>query len=153
MSEGHSRRWRVITGACLLTLVLLAGLVHTPLVRAEVLSWALGRLPALGLRADVERLDYNLFTLTVGLEAVTLSAEGSDTPFFSTDAIRLDLPWSNVFETLGIQSLEIDRPRITIVREDAGSLNLPEMAEAEDTTEGINISPSVGLSDPRRCSL
>ena len=122
----------MIAGGCLLVPVLLVGLVHTPLVRSEVLSWALARLPALRLRADVQRLDYNLFTLTVGLEAVTLSAEGSDTPFFSTDAIRLDLPWSSVFGTLGIQSLEIVRPRIAIVREDAGSLNLPEMAEAED---------------------
>ena len=133
MSEGHLHRWAVIAGGCLLTLVLLTGLVHTPLVRAEVLSWALARLPALGLRAEVERLDYNLFTLTVGLEAVTLSAEGSETPFFSTDAIRLDLPWSIVGGTLGIQSLEIARPRIAIVREDDGSLNLPEMAETEDT--------------------
>ena len=122
----------MIAGGCLLVPVLLVGLVHTPLARSEVLSWALARLPALGLRADVQRLDYNLFTLTVGLEAVTLSAEGSDTPFFSADAIRIDLPWSSVSGTLGIQSLEIARPRIAIVREDAGSLNLPEMAEAED---------------------
>ena len=131
MSKGHPHRWRVVAGGCLLTLVLLAGLVHTPLVRAEVLSAALARLPALGLRADVERLDYNLFTLTVSVEGVTLSAEGSDTPFFSTDAIRLDLPWSSVRGTVGIQSLEIVRPRIAIVREDDGSLNLPEMAETE----------------------
>ena len=131
MSKGHPHRWRVVAGGCLLTLVLLAGLVHTPLVRAEVLSAALARLPALRLRADVERLDYNLFTLTVSVEGVTLSAEGSDTPFFSTDAIRLDLPWSSVRGTVGIQSLEIVRPRIAIVREDDGSLNLPEMAETE----------------------
>ena len=131
MSEGHRHRWRVIAGGCLLTLMLLAGLVHTPFARAAVLSWALERLPALGLVADVERLDYNLFTLTVSLEAVTLSAEGSDTPFFSTDAIRLDLPWSSLRGTLGLQSLEIVRPRIAIVREDDGSLNIPEIAETE----------------------
>ena len=138
MSEGRFRRWQVIAGGCLLIFVLLAGLVHTPPVRAGVLSWALARFPASGLRADVERLDYNLLTLTVSLEAVTLSAEGSDTPFFSTDAVRLDLPWSNVRGTLGIQSLEIDRPRIAIVRENDGSLNLPETAGAEDAdTEPI----------------
>jgi outer membrane protein assembly complex protein YaeT len=123
----------MVAGGFLASVAVIAGLVHTPPVRSTVLSWALARLPVLGVRADVERLDYNLFTLTAGLSGVTLFAEGSDTPFFSTDAIRLDLPWSVVGGTVDIQSLEIARPRIAIVRESDGSLNLPEIADTGDT--------------------
>ena len=138
-----AHRWRVIAGGVVVALALLTALVHTPLVRAGILSWALPRLEAAGLRADVDRLDYNLFTLTVGLQDVAVFATGSETPFFSTDAIRLDLPWSVVGGTLGIQSLEIDRPRIAIERGENGSLNLPEIAAAEDA--GADAGPASPL--------
>ena len=144
MPEGRPHRRFVIAGGCLLVAGLLVGLVHTPLVRAGVLSWALARLPAVGLRANVERLDYNLFALTVGFEAVTLSVEDSDTPFLVTDSIRLDLPWSIVGGTLGIQSLEIDRPSVAIMRRDDGSLNLPAMAE----TASVNAETTSADAEP-----
>ena len=134
------RRWhrfarltRVVAGGLAVTLALLAGLAHAPFVRARVLVAALALLEDSGIRASADRLDYNLFTLTGGLEAVTLTAAGSDTPFFAADAIRLDLPWSVVSGTLAIQSLELDRPRVAVIRQEDGSLNLPEMVEAEDT--------------------
>ena len=128
-----ARRARVVAGGLAVTLALLAGLAHAPFVRARVLVAALSFLQDSGIRASAERLDYNLFALTGDLQAVTLSAAGSDTPFFSADALRLDLPWSVVGGTLAIQSLELDRPRIAVIRQEDGSLNLPETAEAEDT--------------------
>ena len=128
----RAHRWRVVAGGLLVSLALLAGLVHTAFVRARVLSWALSSLQDAGLEAAAARLDYNLFTLTVGLHDATLTAEGSDSPFLAADAIRLDLPWSIVGGTIGIESLEIDRPRAVIVRQANGSLNLPELAAAGD---------------------
>ena len=127
-----ARRWHVFTAGLVVTLVLLSGLAHAPFVRAQVLEAALARLQDSGIRASADRLDYNLFRLTAGLQDVTLIAAGSDTPFFASDAIRLDLPWSVVGGTPAIQSLEVDRPRIAIVRAEDGSLNLPETVEAED---------------------
>jgi hypothetical protein len=40
-----------------------------------------------------------------------------------------------------VQSLEVDRPRITIVREADGSLNLPEIAQTEDEAESAPPGP------------
>jgi hypothetical protein len=119
-----ARRWRALAGGLVVALVLLTSLLHAPFVRARVPAAALARLQDSGIRASADRLDYNLFALTGGLQGVTLTAAGSDTPFFSADAIRFDLPWSVVGGTPAVQSLELDRPRIAIVRQADGSLNL-----------------------------
>jgi hypothetical protein len=137
----RAHRWRVVGVGVVVCLALLAGVIHLPVVRAGVLSRALTFLRDSGVRADVRRLDYNLFTLTVRLNGIALSAERSDTPFFSAEAVDLDLPWSVVGGTVAVQSLEVDRPRITIVREADGSLNLPEIAQTEDEAESAPPGP------------
>lgn len=123
-----AHRWLAASTALAATAVAVAVLIHTPPVRAWVLSSLLSRLPAAGLEARIDALDYNLFLLRVGVRGVELSAAGSDVPFFSADAISLDLPWSAVTGTLAVQALDVDRPRIAIVRAPDGSLNLPETA-------------------------
>ena len=107
-------------------LVLAAGVLHTRWVRSAVLSWALARAGAdAGIRAEVGRLDYNLFTLSGSLHDVTLAAIGSATPFFHAEAIHIDLPWSVVRRAVAIDSLEIRQPRLAIVRHADGTSNLP----------------------------
>lgn len=136
-----THRWRVVAVALCVSVVLAVGLVHTSVVRTRVLSWVVSLLRDSGIRAEIGQLDYNLLALTVGLEDVTLSAEGSETPFFATDAVRLDLPWSIVGGTLAIQSLEIDRPTIALLRGDDGSLNLPEFAETQPEPDAAPVGP------------
>ena len=105
---------------------LLVGVAHTPFVRARVLSWLVTRLRTdAGLRADVDRLDYNLLTLSATLNNVTIAAEGKDIPFLRADAIHVNLPWSVVRGRVRVQSLDITRPRLAVVRRATGALNLP----------------------------
>lgn len=121
------RRWPWMVGLFGLTAAAAIGALHVSITRTQVLSWVASRLKAEGVSLIVGRLDYNLFTLSVHLERVTLSAEGSGTPFLVADAVRLDLPWEALRGALHVQSIEVDRPNVTIVRSADGSLNLPRV--------------------------
>ncbi len=106
-------------------MVLAVILAHAPFVRAAVLARLRNRIEAAGVRLDADRLSYNLLTLNASLDRVTLAAVDSATPFLQADAIRVKLPWSALWGALTIESIEVDRPRLVIVRDDAGSTNLP----------------------------
>jgi uncharacterized protein involved in outer membrane biogenesis len=117
---------RLILGAAVPALLALAVAIHTSPVRSAVGSWVVTKLQSTaGVRATIARLDYNLLTLTFSAGNVTLAAEGSSTPFFSAEAVRADLPWTIVRGPISVESLEIDNPSVTIVREVDGTLNLP----------------------------
>src|SRR5262245_15853983 len=108
--------------------VLFAVAIHSPPARAAVGSWAVARLhSSTGIRATSSRLDYNLLTLRFRASGVTLAADGSRTPFFSAEELRLTLPWA-VLRGLAVESFEADNPSLTIVREADGTLNLPRSA-------------------------
>ncbi len=136
---------RLILGSAVPALVVLVAVaIHTSPARSAVNSWVVTRLQsAAGVRATIARLDYNLFTLTFSAGNVTLAAEGSSTPFFSTEAVRVDLPWTIVRGRIAVESLEIDNPSVTIVREADGTLNLP-------TSSGAASDPAPGSIDVGR---
>ena len=136
---------RLILGSAVpALLVLVAVAIHTSPVRSAVSSWVVTRLQsAAGVRATIARLDYNLFTLTFSAGNVTLAAEGSSVPFFSAEAVRGDLPWTIVRGRIAVESLEIDNPSVTIVREADGTLNLP-------TSSGAASEPAPGSIDVGR---
>ena len=109
---------RLILGSAVPALLaLVAVAIHTPPVRSAVSSWVVTRLQsAAGVQATIARLDYNLFTLTFSAGNITLAAEGSSVPFFSAEAVRVDLPWTILRGRIAVESLEIDNPSVTIVR-------------------------------------
>ena len=61
-----------------------------------------------------------------------MAAAGNEIPFFEADAVRLDLPLSAIFGTFGVESIEVDRPRVRIVRSADGSWNLPRSTSQDD---------------------
>ena len=136
---------RLILGSAVpALLVLVAVAIHTSPVRSAVNSWVVTKLQsAAGVRATIARLDYNLFTLTFSAGNVTLAAEGSSVPFFSAETVRVDLPWTIVRGRIAVESLEVDNPSVTIVREADGTLNLP-------TTSGAASEPAPGSIDVGR---
>ena len=87
---------RLILGLAVPALVALVAVgIHTPPGRSAINSWVITRLQsAAGVQATIARLDYNLFTLTFSAGNITLAAEGSSAPFFSAEAVRVDLPWT-----------------------------------------------------------
>ncbi|MGE3840297.1 MAG: translocation/assembly module TamB domain-containing protein, partial [Vicinamibacterales bacterium] len=133
------RRALLRAGGLLAGLALLIGLLHTPAVRAGLFSWARTRLQAAGVQVDVARLEYNLLTLTADLKGLRLTTVGSDTPFFTAEALRLDLPWSIVAGTLHLESVEVERPRIAILRRD-GVSNL-QMRTSTSRADGATVRP------------
>ena len=126
------RRWRIVAVAIAIVFVLVFAFVHLPFVRTRVLSWAAAELAHRGIRFEAARLHYNLFTLTVGLDRVTMAAAGSEVPFFEADVVRLDLPVSAIFGAFGVESIEVDRPRVRLVRSADGSWNLPRSTSQDD---------------------
>ena len=134
---------RLIFGSAVPALLLLVAVaIHTSPVRSAVNSWVVTRLQsAAGVRATIARFDYNLFTLTFSASNITLAAEGSSVPFFSAEAVRGDVPWTIVRGRIAVESLEIDNPSVTIVREADGTLNLPTSsgAASEPAPESIDV--------------
>ncbi|MGE0124358.1 MAG: translocation/assembly module TamB domain-containing protein [Vicinamibacterales bacterium] len=104
--------------------------LHTPYARGRVLAVAVDRLGSdFGITAEVDRLDYNLTTLRLTLGATTLTAAGADTPFLTFERATVDLPWAIVGGRLGVESLEVVRPVVT-VHTTAEQSNLPAATAA-----------------------
>ncbi len=112
-------------------------LLNTEAVRAPVLDTIFEVLRSryrIDLRA--ERVDLNLLTLNVTMYGVEVMApETRDTPFLTAERVRAALPPSVVLGDVTLDSLEMARPRITIIRAEDGTLNLPR-------GEGLTETPS-----------
>lgn len=132
MAKRISHRLLTLTGIGLVGLLCLLALLHTAPVRSRVLAGAIDRLRTdVGIEAEIEQLDYNLFALRLAARNATLAIPGAD-PFLLVDAIRIDLPWSIVSGQIAIESLEVDRPRLVVARSDDGTLNLPGALPADE---------------------
>ena len=100
---------------------------HSGFVRSRVRDRAIAYVrDAYGIDARIADLSYNLFTLDVTLNDVTLApVDRPDQPFVTADRLRIDLPWRALTGSLALQSVEADRPRVTLVQAADGTLNLP----------------------------
>ncbi len=127
------RRWRFIVPAAVAALVLLLlAVAQLGPVRARVLALVADRMRTdFGVDLSAARLDYAPLSLSVRLQNVRLAKATTSgtspafTPFFEVDEVRIALPWSLLAGRVAIDSVELDRPRLTLVRGEDGSLNLP----------------------------
>jgi outer membrane protein assembly factor BamA/autotransporter translocation and assembly factor TamB len=136
-------RWRLIAVVLLAAGVAILAGAHLPVVRSRVLAWVVSRLAASGVRADVGRLDYNVLALTASIEAISLRAAESAQPFFAADRARVDLAWSGLWGPLEAEAIDIVNPRITIVRDAAGMVNLPAAFTGSSGGAGVGVPPIV----------
>lgn len=121
-------------------------LVHTPVVRRWVVAAALMQLESrFGIEGRVERIDYNLLSLTARIDGLQLAALARQEPFFEADQVRLDLPWSAVMAKLAVDSLEVTRPRFSVVQAADGTSNLPAVESTAPASD-----PPGALSMPIR---
>jgi len=126
------RRLLIAVAALAAVALLLIAVAHTGAVRARVLAVAAERVrEQFGVDLVADRLDYNLFALSVRLTHLRLKAGADVPPFFEADELHVDLPWSVVTGAMGIQTLDVARPRVTVVRDADGVLNLPVIPESE----------------------
>jgi outer membrane protein assembly complex protein YaeT len=118
--------WRRVVAALVVSVLLTAVVVHLPFVRTWTLSQIVTTLARQGVRLEAGRFSYNLLTLTVAMDRVTVAAGDSAPPFLEIDAIEVNLPWSVVTGRFTAESAVITRPRLTLVRGADGTLNLPD---------------------------
>jgi len=112
----------VLVAVCALVLVV----VHLGPVRRLLIDRVIDRLAEEhDVDVRVARLDYNLLTLRGELHGLELRRTAVDLPpFLRVDRIEVDLPWSIVSGRIAADTIEIDHPRISIIRRE-GVLNLP----------------------------
>lgn len=148
-----THRRLTILAMIILGFAAIAGVAHAPFVRSRVLAMAVDTLRAEGMHADIDRLDYNLFTLRASIGRAAFSAPGHGVPFLTLDRFSIDLPWSVVRGPIAIESLEIGRPTITIARDADGQSNVPAIATSDEPFDPIDIGRlivsdlTVGLTD------
>lgn len=138
------RRWRLVLLALVACFAGVLAVVHLPAVRSRVLDRVVAALDDQGLRLEAGRLDYNLLALRVTMRDVVLTADHATQPFFAADLIRVDVPWRIVTGAIAMQSLEVERPRVTIARESDGRLNLPTFDSGADDESGIEGPIDIG---------
>ncbi len=122
----------IVVVACLVALVIVA---HAPFVRAAALRYALGRVERdYGFRITASRLDYNLATLTAGLENVSVTARApAREPFFAADYVSVTIARSALFGDVAFDNLAVSNGRVTIRRYADGTTNLPRGSEGPST--------------------
>ena len=106
-------------------LLLVVVVAHVGFVRVRVLDWVSARISQdFGILVQADSLRYNLLTTSVELRNTRLSVRG-DRPFLQADAIRIALDHRVLFGVFELQRLELDQPRVTILRHPDGTTNLP----------------------------
>ncbi|MGH7507561.1 MAG: hypothetical protein ACRELX_18050, partial [Longimicrobiales bacterium] len=101
--------------------------LHTNPVQARILDWSIRELEQrFDLDLTASDLRYNLAARRVTMTDVRLAAVGhSDNPFFTSDAVTVQLPWAAYRGRLRFDNVSIDAGRVTIVRDAQGRSNLP----------------------------
>jgi outer membrane protein assembly factor BamA/autotransporter translocation and assembly factor TamB len=140
----RSRRVRIIAGAVAVA-VLVVAVLHSPPVRLRVLRLLVSRVAAAGYVLQSDRIDYNLFTLTVRLDGVKLAIPGAvQTPFFAASQVSASLSWSIVAGRIALRDVEILSPVVTLHRDVLGRDNWT-VASTSTSTPGFTALPIAHL--------
>jgi translocation and assembly module TamA len=126
-------------------LLFVVAVAHVGFVRARVLDWVSARISQdFGILVQADALRYNLLTVSVELRNPRLSVP-RDRPFLQADAIRIALNRRVLFGVFELERLELEQPRVTIVRHPDGATNLPtSRSDSASSPEPIHLG-RVGL--------
>ncbi len=122
-----SRRVRIAwwLGALALAAIALLGAVHLPPVQARVVEWALARArAATGLDITVQSASYDLPALSASAHGVVVAVPGEQ-PFLDIGDATVTVPFSALFGSFRIATVDVVQPRVTVVQRADGSMNLP----------------------------
>ena len=124
------RRIALVAGVLAgLVLIALTGL-HLPSVRGRVLD--AGRSYAerqLGLALRASSLDYSLLTRSIELRDLSVSSTSAGQPFLEADRAVVALGPAIYLGRVTVTRVSLSRPRLTLVREADGTMNLPAPSE------------------------
>ena len=102
-------------------------ILHTNPVQSRLLNWSIAELERrFDLKLSADNLHYNLARRRVTLTNVKLAALGHlDQPFFSANAITVQLPWAAYRGRLRFDDIAVDQGRVNVYRDATGVSNLP----------------------------
>jgi outer membrane protein assembly complex protein YaeT len=128
-------RWAGASAAAIVALILLlVAVAHLPFVRVRILERARAYAASdLGISLDADGLDYSLLTRSAALRNVAIAAPGQP-PLLHADSAAVVLSRSLFRGAIEIERVELVRPRLTIVRHQDGTTNLP--ASRADDSQG-----------------
>ena len=109
-----------------LVLVMLIAL-HTNPVQGRILEWSIRELERrFDLNLIADNLHFNLASRRVVMTNVRLAAVGHrDQPFFTANAVMVQLPWAAYRGMLRFEEVTVDRGVVTIIRDVNDVSNLP----------------------------
>src|SRR5687768_12480805 len=132
------RRFGVIAGSAVLLLLLFVAALHAPPVKRYVLSEVTRLLAASQIVLTAQRLDYNLFNLSLVVEDVTLRAVGAnDAPAFAhVDRATVDLSLLPLLRRqYVVERATVTHPTVHVVLDEDDRDNLPHVPQSAETAE------------------
>jgi outer membrane protein assembly factor BamA/autotransporter translocation and assembly factor TamB len=123
--------------------------LHLPSVRARVLdrvrSYAAREL---GISLQASSLGYNLLTRSVELKDVTLVSTSGSQPFLQADQATILFDLSIYLGRPIVSRISVTKPRLTLVRNPDGTVNLPAAREgpAQSSPLQLGVVSVTGLS-------
>ena len=135
----------VLIGLILIGLAVL----HLPPVRARVLDRVRGYAQReFGIALQASSLGYNLLTRSIELRDLSLAATSNGQPFLQADRAVVVLDPAIYLGRFDVSRIAITRPRLTLVRNADGSVNLPPSrpSESASTPLQFGVVSVTGLS-------
>jgi len=124
-----SRKNIYILGAIIL-LYTLVGFFIVPVIAKKVLTNSLSK--ALDREVVIEKVAVNPFTLTAGIEVITIKGKNNDV-LFSTQKIFTNVSWSSLFTFTGVVSeILLENPYVNIIRNKDGTYNFSDLIKPEE---------------------
>jgi len=136
LSRRLARIAGVLTGVTLLGVAVL----HLPSIRARVLERVrvyAGRELDVALRAS--SLSYNLFARSVELKDVSLASTSAAEPFLEADRVVVELGPGIFLGHPVVTRVSITRPRVTLVRDSNGTMNLPPSRQGAGSSSPMHM--------------
>ncbi|MEJ2793506.1 DUF748 domain-containing protein [Iodobacter sp. LRB] len=119
------QRWMLLWGGLLTVLVLIAGLILPEWARPRIETFASA---ALHRHVQIEKIDFNPFTLTVTLQNVSIK-ENTE-PFVDFNFLELDFEWASLWKRAPvIREITLHSPVIKIIRTKEHEYNFSDLIE------------------------
>ena len=120
-------------------------LFFTPVATTPIARWAFTILDQrYGVVAEAEELRLDLFRIDVRIRGLRLAARDRQAePFLTVEDVSLELPWSILWGEPTVESIQLRRPRLSMLTTVDGLSNLPNVEPETSRTDATAAPPNV----------
>jgi len=134
------RRLARVAGVLAGLIVVGLAALHLPSIRGRVLDRARGYAEReFGLALGASRLSYNLFTRSIELRDLSVASTSAAQPFLQADRALLVFGPGTFLGKPTVDRVSLSRPRLTLVRETDGTVNLPSSREGTERQSPLQL--------------